>query len=69
MDIAVAKRYRNLADYFKRSGETQAELADRVGVSQPQISLVLNGISCSFRLAKRIHAATGVPLETIGPEA
>lgn len=60
-------RYRNLADYIERSGETQQMLADRLGVAQGTISHVMNGKSCSLKLAKRLSLATGVPLDTFGP--
>lgn len=56
-------RYTSLADYFRRSGETQEQLAKRVGYSQPSISLALKGRG-SFRLLKSISQATGVPLES-----
>jgi transcriptional regulator with XRE-family HTH domain len=59
------RRYTSLADYLTRSGETQEQLAERVGYSQPSISLALKGRG-SFRLLKAIADATGVPLDSFG---
>lgn len=56
-------RYTSLADYLTRTGVTQEQLAERVGYSQPSISLALKGRG-SFRLLKAISQATGVPLES-----
>jgi len=61
------RRYRNLADYLRRSGERQVDLAARIGVSQATISRASTGGYCSLFTAKRISAATGVPLNTFGP--
>ena len=64
----MSKRYRDLADYLQRSGETQVELAERVGVNQSSISLAKNRKSCGFKLVMRIHRATGVPIESLEAE-
>jgi transcriptional regulator with XRE-family HTH domain len=61
------RRYTSLADYLTRSGETQEQLAERIGYSQPTISLALKGHG-SYRLFKKIHEATGVPLESFDRE-
>lgn len=60
-------RYTSLADYLARGPETQEQLAERVGYSQPSISLALKGRG-SFTLLKRISQATGVPLESFDRE-
>lgn len=57
------RRYVSLADYLTRSGETQEQLAERIGYSQPSISLALKGRG-SFTLFKKISQATGVLLES-----
>lgn len=59
----MKRRYTSLADYLERGPETQEQLAERVGYSQPSISLALKGRG-SFTLLKRISKATGVPLES-----
>lgn len=56
-------RYTSLADYFERSGETQEQLADRIGMSQPTISLAKQGRG-SYKTLRKISKATGVPLES-----
>lgn len=58
-------RYRSLADYLARGPETQEQLAERIGYSQPSISSALKGKG-SYRLFKKIADATGVPLESFG---
>lgn len=62
----MAHRYTSLADYFRRSGVTQEQLAARVGLSQPTISLALNHGKGSFKTLLKIAKATGVPLESFG---
>jgi transcriptional regulator with XRE-family HTH domain len=59
----MAKRYKSLADYLERGPETQEQLADRVGLSQPTISEAKRGRG-SYRTFKKISDATGVPLES-----
>jgi transcriptional regulator with XRE-family HTH domain len=58
------RRYTSLADYFARSGETQEELAARIKMSQPTISLALNHGRGSYKTLCKISDATGVPLES-----
>lgn len=62
------KRYSSLSDYIARSGERQIDLAKRLGVSQATISRICNGGPCSLQMAKRVSAATGVPMESFGSE-
>lgn len=57
-------RYSSLADYLRRGPETQEQLAARIGVSQPAISLALNHGKGSYKMLRRISQATGVPLES-----
>lgn len=60
------KRYPTLAAYFQGANETQEQLAARVGTTQATISRIAAGDSCRLELAKKIAAATGVPIENIG---
>lgn len=53
--------YTSLADYLRRGPETQAQLAARIGMSQPSISGAKYGHG-SYRKFKLISDATGVPL-------
>lgn len=60
-----ARRYRNLADYFTRSGDTQAQLAARLGVSQAQISRITSGFRVPrAALAFRLATYCNVPIES-----
>jgi transcriptional regulator with XRE-family HTH domain len=60
----MKRRYTDLADYLDRGHETQEALADRLGVSQSAISRAAKYGQGSYKLLKRIAAATGVPLES-----
>lgn len=64
----MKRRYSSLADYFKRSGDTQDALAVRIGRSQATISLALKGKG-SYKTLKLISDETGVPLESFGKVA
>lgn len=56
----------NLRDERARLGWTQAELAERVGVSRKTINTVENGIFVpSTVLALKIAAAIGKPVEAL----
>jgi transcriptional regulator with XRE-family HTH domain len=57
------RRYADLTDYLERSGETQEQLAERIGMSQPTISLAKQGKG-SFKTLRKISKATGIPLES-----
>lgn len=61
----MAKRYYTLTDYLDHGGETQQQLADRIGMSQATISLAKQGKG-SYRTLKLIADATGVPLDSFG---
>lgn len=61
-------RYRNLADYFRRTGDTQEALGARIRRSQATISLALKGKG-SYKTLKLISDETGVPLESFGKAA
>lgn len=56
----------NLRDERARLGWTQAELADRVGVSRKTINTVENGVFVpSTILALKLAAAIGKPVESL----
>ena len=61
-------RYKSLADYLDRGPETQEQLAARIRMSQPTISLAKRGRG-SYRTLKLIAQATGVPLDSFGKVA
>lgn len=58
----MKRRYSSLAEYLERV-ETQEQLAERLGISQPAVSRAKRGQG-SYRLLKRIAQATGVPLDS-----
>ncbi len=60
----MRRRYTSLAEFFELTGVTQEALAERLGVSQSVISRATNYGQGSFKLLKKIAAATGVPLES-----
>lgn len=65
----VRKRYPNLREFLKQTGRTQEEFASRLGISQPQLSKIVNGKQRpKLELALEIAGITGVPLESLVPE-
>lgn len=65
----MRQRYRNLADYFKRSEQTQDALAAKLGISKSHMSLIKTGKrQPALSLAMRIEAETGVPAESMVAE-
>lgn len=60
-------RYKSLADYLARGPETQEALAERIGYSQPTVSLALKGHG-SYRLLKALAQAGNFPLESFDRE-
>ena len=58
------RRYTSLADYLERGPETQEELAARIGLSQPTISLAKTHGLGSYKTLRKISKATGVPLDS-----
>jgi len=58
-------RYRDLADYITRSGDTQANIAARVGASQATVSKVAHGVIVPRALlAMRFAEYCGIPLDS-----
>jgi transcriptional regulator with XRE-family HTH domain len=56
---------RTLAEYIRESGETQVELARRVGITQAQISRIAKGLLVPRPMvAQRIAECTGIPLDS-----
>lgn len=52
----------SLAEYQKRTGMTQAQIAEVFDVDQGTISRIINGKSPRLKLAKTIHRHTGIPI-------
>ena len=51
--------------WLTANGMTQAELAARFGIAQGSLSLVLNGIRTSERVADGIQKVTGIPKSSL----
>lgn len=51
-----------------RKGITQAEIARRLGVSGPTVSLVVSGRMRSRRVEQEIAESLGLPREILWPE-
>lgn len=50
---------------IRELGLTQQDLANKIGNSRSNTSLVLNGKSCSQETAEKIAEAVGLPVEKI----
>lgn len=61
---------KDIATYLERTGTTQSQLAERLGISQPFLSQIINGQRTpSLDLAALIEDKTGVPMRTLAKEA
>lgn len=70
MLLVMPKSYKDIADYLEATGQTQVELAERLGISQPFLSQIVNGQrSPSLELAALIEDVTGVPMRSLAREA
>lgn len=62
----MSTTYKSLADYLAKTGQTQEELAEALGISQPAISGYIAGRAMPRpALALRIAAHTGVSVEAL----
>ena len=50
---------------IRELGMTQKDLAEKIGHSRSNTSLVLNGKSCSKEAAEKIAEAVGLPVDKI----
>jgi transcriptional regulator with XRE-family HTH domain len=59
------RRYPNVATYLMQTGESMLDLAEAVGVTQPQISRIVRGLSIPRpALARRLADHCGVPVDS-----
>ena len=67
----MARRYASLAEYMARTGTSQRDFAKRFGISQAQVSKIINGKqNVKLGLAMRLSRECGVPLASFtGAEA
>ena len=60
------KNYKNIRDYLKGTGKTEAELAQLACISQAHVNMIKNGSRRPTpEVAARLEAITGVPLRTL----
>jgi ribosome-binding protein aMBF1 (putative translation factor) len=58
--------YKNIRDYLKGTGKTEAELAQLACISQAHVNMIKNGSRRPKpEVAARLEAITGVPLRTL----
>jgi transcriptional regulator with XRE-family HTH domain len=58
--------YPNLRRFFRETGMTQSELAERLGITQPKLSRIVNRKNePDLELAMRISRVCRVPLESM----
>jgi transcriptional regulator with XRE-family HTH domain len=60
------RTYPNITAYLRATGMTQAELAQRLGRSQPFVSKLINGLTQpTLHEALRIATICRIPVETL----
>jgi hypothetical protein len=58
--------HKNIRDYLKKTGQTEAELGKLVNISQSQVNKLKNGTRRpSPEVAARLEAVTGIPLRAL----
>ena len=58
--------YKNIRDFLKGTGKTEAELAQLACISQAHVNMIKNGSRRPTpEVAARLEAITGVPLRTL----
>lgn len=66
MGTESKRAYRNLIEFFEKTGTTQEELAAELGISSPYMSMIANGRrQPALDLALKIVERANVPLETL----
>jgi transcriptional regulator with XRE-family HTH domain len=58
--------YTSLSEYLEKSGRTQLDLAEELGISIAAMSRIVRGINLpAADMIVRIHEITGVPIENM----
>ena len=66
----VTRIYPDIRTYLRETGTTQAELAVKLGITQPGLSKIINGLIVpKLALAFRISKVCNIPVEALLPEA
>jgi transcriptional regulator with XRE-family HTH domain len=64
--VKPKKIYRTIPEYLAAAGLSQAEFAERLGISQSHLSQIISGHrSASLELAHQIEDLTGVPTRAL----
>lgn len=64
--ILFTMKYKSIADYLERTGKTEQEFAQELGVSQPFINMIKKGEKRpSPELALKIEKLTGIPFRAL----
>ena len=59
-------KYSSLVEYIEKTGVTQVELANQIGISQPHLNQILSGNKRpSPEVAARIEEISGVPFRSL----
>jgi transcriptional regulator with XRE-family HTH domain len=59
-------KYKDIRDYLERTGKTEKELADAIGVSQAFVNMLKRGEKMpSPKLAAKIESVTGIPFRAL----
>jgi HTH-type transcriptional regulator / antitoxin HigA len=59
-------KYQSIQEYLEKTGTTEKEFAEKIGVSQPFVSLLKNGTRRpNPELAEKIEAITGIPFRKL----
>jgi transcriptional regulator with XRE-family HTH domain len=59
-------KYKNIQEYLARTGQTEKQLADSIGVSQAFVSMLKRGVTRpSPKLAEKIESVTGIPFRAL----
>ena len=66
MKLQSKSNYKNIRDYLKGSGKTEAELAQLACISQAHVNMIKNGSRRPTpEVAARLEAITGISLRTL----
>jgi transcriptional regulator with XRE-family HTH domain len=62
----VTMKYKTIEEYLERSGKTEKELAQLLGISQPYVNQLKRGERRPTpELAAKIEAVTGIPFRAL----
>lgn len=66
----MARRYSSLAEFLKRTDTRQVDFAKQLGISQPQLSKIVNGKQrVRLELALKIARLADIPVGSLHTES